>query len=75
MQLAFAVETADAEAPEPCAHAEATNVEWHSSHLVTQEFSHISGVDPDGPKHFLTLTDYSVSLPSIKHKQAQRSVP
>ena len=75
MQSTFAVEIADAEAPEPCAHAEATNVEWHSPHLVAQEFRHISGVDPDGPKHFLALTDHSIYLPSIKHRKVQRSVP
>jgi hypothetical protein len=37
MQKAFMVETTDAEAPEPCTHAKATNVKWHMSHPVMQE--------------------------------------
>jgi hypothetical protein len=36
-QGAFTVETADAEAFEPCSLPEATNAERHKSHLVTQE--------------------------------------
>ena len=75
MQSTFAVKIADAEAPEPCAHAEATNIEWHSPHLVAQEFRHISSVNPNSPKHFLALTDHSIYLPLIKHRKVQRSVP
>ena len=55
--------------------AEATNVEWHNPHLVTQESSHIAGIDPNGPKLFSALTDHSIYLPSIKHRRAQRSAP
>ena len=70
MQLAFAIETANSEASKLCTHAEATNVERHNPHLVVQESSHIGGVDPDGPKHFLAVADHSVYLPSIKHQQS-----
>jgi hypothetical protein len=61
--LAFAVETADAE-------ARAANVERHNPHLVAQEFSHISGIDPDvpqilfrinGPQHLLSINQAPVS--------------
>jgi hypothetical protein len=38
-QEAFMVETTDAEAPKPCTHAEAANIEQHTSHLVIQESS------------------------------------
>ena len=70
MQLAFAIKTANSEAPEPCTHAEATNIEWHNPHLVVQEFSHIGGINPNSPKHFLAVADHSIYLPSIKHWQS-----
>ena len=37
--VAFVVETADAEALEPCSLPEAANVERHTSHLLVQESS------------------------------------
>ena len=37
--VAFTVETADAEALEPCSLPEATNIERHISHLLMQESS------------------------------------
>jgi hypothetical protein len=63
MQEAFAVETTDAEAPKPYTHAEATNVEWHMSHLVMQKSSQVSSVNPDSPEPSPMPTDHSVTLP------------
>jgi hypothetical protein len=63
MQKAFTVETADIEAFEPCSLSEATNAEWHTSHLVAQESSQISSINPNGPKPFAMPADHSVTLP------------
>jgi hypothetical protein len=62
-QEAFMVETTDIEAPEPCTHAEAINIEWHTSHPVTQEPSQIGSINPNCPKPFVTPADHSVTLP------------
>jgi hypothetical protein len=62
-QKAFTVETADAEAFEPRSLPEATNAKQHTSHLVAQESSRISSVNPDGPKPFAMPADHSVTLP------------
>jgi hypothetical protein len=57
------VETADAEALKPCSLSEATNAEWHTSHLVAQEPSPVSGINPDDPKPSPTPTDHPVTFP------------
>ena len=62
-QEALAVETADAEALEPCSLPEAANVERHTSHLLAQDSSRVSGIDPDGPEPSPTQTDHPVTFP------------
>ena len=61
--VAFAAETADAEALEPCSLPEAANVERHTSHLLAQEPSPVGGVDPDDPEPSPTPTDHTVTFP------------
>jgi hypothetical protein len=63
MQEAFVVETADAEAFEPHLLPKAANAKQHKSHLVMQEPSRVSGIDPDGPKPSPMSTDHLVTLP------------
>ena len=67
--VAFAVETADTEALEPCSLPEAANVEWHTSHLLVQESSRVGGVDPDCPELSSIPADHTVTIP-INHTPA-----
>jgi hypothetical protein len=62
-QEAPAVETADAEALEPCSLPEAANAERHTSHLIAQEPSPVGSVDPDNPEPSPTPTDHLVTFP------------
>jgi hypothetical protein len=62
-QEAPMVETADVEALKPCSLPEAANAEQHTSHLITQEPSPVSGVDPDNPEPSPTPMDHPVTFP------------
>jgi hypothetical protein len=62
-QEAPMVETADAEALKPYSLPEAANTEQHMSHLVMQEPSPVSSINPDDPKPSPTPTDHPVTFP------------
>jgi hypothetical protein len=56
------VETTDIEAPKPHLLPKAINIEWHTSHLLVQEPSPVSSVDPDDPKPSLMPMDHLVTF-------------
>jgi hypothetical protein len=62
-QEALVVETADTEALKPHSLPKATNIKWHTSHLLTQEPSQVDGIDPDSPEPSPMPMDYLVTLP------------
>jgi hypothetical protein len=39
------------------------NIEWHTSHLLTQEPSQVGGINPDGPKPSPMPMDHPVTFP------------